>query len=1010
MKRLALYFSLIPILCLIPALALAEDEPIRNGFTGYTLDENELTVMGAGFGAYPQAAITFGLIPFENTFKDSTDGWGAIVIAGPGQGIIISLKPIETSSPAIIRCTVRTDRAHASIVLASIDQGPHLFVSTNTPNNGDYFLDSYRRLSTFYAPPSTGLQPLIQIVNTSETDPLTVFLDNFDVYPLERGTFYSTDFLDGDEEDPQTISIKGTDYFTPTPTLTPTPTSTPLRDDTATPTATATFTVTPTFTPTATYTPTQTFTPSATPSPTVPSVSELKITNVSRNDSSPFLLDFKFSLRDENGQALIGHTPHFEFTETENGEMVHARESGATMTGHTGKLLKCILVMDYTLNTGDVPSNGDSDSDGKSDAIEAMEESAKDLIDDLNPDSLVGLYEYHRDKPAERVSGFAFDRDYSKDRIDAILGDHVQWFFGLSRCWDTLYAAIEEFDNENLRDEQRFIVYLSNGNDESSALMPSDIIRAANARQIKLYAIGYGERLDAVDLKTVSEQTQGEYYTAETPEAIGERFQQIADDLKGQYALRWSTLKRDTASFQPSFTVTLDGHSDTYTASLNETYRPTDYMGDLTQGALRLVGGEIVDYKTDVYLRAEFVPRYIRNIRLYLNTQFPFTAELVPFEQGGLCGDWALTVSDATGASFGQWIEIESPNPQDLYTSIPYGGFGSIIKFRFSGLGTLDDLKTCGWLVDNEIYSTTGGQSFALLDFGSTEPIPTCTPQPTSTPTPSPTSTPTQEPSPTFTPSPTVNASPSPTPIEAPDPTIVIELPNLPADAKPLEMIWIQPGTFFMGSPEDELDRSDDEWQHQVSITQGFYMAKHELTQAQWMAVTSSSPVDSSEGQDYPIQKISWLDCQTFIENLNELGLGTFRLPTEAEWEYACRAETENRFYWGNDSDYSLIGRFAWYDGNNDPFGAKTVGMTLPNAWGLYDMSGNVSEWCSDWYEEYTGSIEINPQGPSTGMRRVWRGGNWYYSAASCRSAYRNGFNPDSRFYYMGFRLCRDYP
>lgn len=158
-------------------------------------------------------------------------------------------------------------------------------------------------------------------------------------------------------------------------------------------------------------------------------------------------------------------------------------------------------------------------------------------------------------------------------------------------------------------------------------------------------------------------------------------------------------------------------------------------------------------------------------------------------------------------------------------------------------------------------------------------------------------------------------------------------------------------------------------------------------------------------GLNNPVYYVSWNDCQAFIQNLNQLGQGTFRLPTEAEWEYACRAGTQTAFYWGEDSSYSQIREYAWYDGNSS---SKTheVGTKLPNAWGLFDMSGNVWEWCQDWYGNYSSNSQVDPTGAVRGSSRVIRGGSWLAHARICRSAYRSGHSPVYWTAGLGFRLA----
>lgn len=234
---------------------------------------------------------------------------------------------------------------------------------------------------------------------------------------------------------------------------------------------------------------------------------------------------------------------------------------------------------------------------------------------------------------------------------------------------------------------------------------------------------------------------------------------------------------------------------------------------------------------------------------------------------------------------------------------------------------------------------------------------------------------------------------------------------------------WIPPGTYYMGSAKTSAELSaiygdresffDPEHpQHQVTITRGFWLGKYEVTQAQWSARMAGNP-SGNVGSNLPVEQVSWDDCQVFIAQLNLLGEGVFRLPTEAEWEYACRAGTDTEFYWGD--DVSVADNYAWRC-LNVYCTTQPVGKLIPNAWGLYDMSGNVREWCSDCYdpEYYTEAAVIDPQGPeppvSDYIRRVRRGGGTVSShdIAFCRSAMRYSniqqfAQPDT-----GFRLVRE--
>ena len=218
-----------------------------------------------------------------------------------------------------------------------------------------------------------------------------------------------------------------------------------------------------------------------------------------------------------------------------------------------------------------------------------------------------------------------------------------------------------------------------------------------------------------------------------------------------------------------------------------------------------------------------------------------------------------------------------------------------------------------------------------------------------------------------------------------------------------IEMVKVEAGTFMMGATSEMKDPySDEKPVHQVTLTNDYYMGKYEVTQALWQAVMGSNP-SNFKGDNLPVEKVSWNDCQEFISKLNSLTGRKFRLPTEAEWEYAARGGKKSRGYQYSGS--RKISDVAWYDRNS---GSKThpVGTKQANELGIYDMSGNVWEWCSDWYGSYSSSSQTNPTGSDSGTNRVRRGGSWCYIARICRSSYRYGDAPDLRRLYLGLRLA----
>jgi len=231
-----------------------------------------------------------------------------------------------------------------------------------------------------------------------------------------------------------------------------------------------------------------------------------------------------------------------------------------------------------------------------------------------------------------------------------------------------------------------------------------------------------------------------------------------------------------------------------------------------------------------------------------------------------------------------------------------------------------------------------------------------------------------------------------------------------------MKLVPIPPVTFQMGSPQTEEGRSDDEIPHKVTLTRGFFMQTTPVTQAQWSAVMGTTPSHFT-GRDLPVEQVSWDDARDFCRRLGEKEGKKYRLPTEAEWECACRAGTTTRFYTG-DGDQAL-GEAGWYHDNsgvdlpNDAFiGTRMthpVGTKAPNKWGLYDMHGNVWQWCGDFYGPYGGDA-TDLTGPAEGTSRVLRGGSWTSGSRVCRAASRHGGHaPGNRGRSIGFRVCLDF-
>lgn len=223
---------------------------------------------------------------------------------------------------------------------------------------------------------------------------------------------------------------------------------------------------------------------------------------------------------------------------------------------------------------------------------------------------------------------------------------------------------------------------------------------------------------------------------------------------------------------------------------------------------------------------------------------------------------------------------------------------------------------------------------------------------------------------------------------------------------------WILPGTFLMGSPDSEPERFDSETLHQVTLTQGYWLAETTCTQALWQAVMGENPAEFNADKNNPVETVSWDDVQNFLQQLNTLIPGLeAKLPTEAQWEYACRAGTDTPFSFGENitpEQVNYNGEYPYAGGKKGLNRKATVPVkSLPaNFWGLYEMHGNVLEWCQDWYGDYSNTAETDPAGAENGTRRVLRGGSWDDDGRYARSVYRYRYEPDSRDNHAGFRFA----
>jgi formylglycine-generating enzyme required for sulfatase activity len=220
-----------------------------------------------------------------------------------------------------------------------------------------------------------------------------------------------------------------------------------------------------------------------------------------------------------------------------------------------------------------------------------------------------------------------------------------------------------------------------------------------------------------------------------------------------------------------------------------------------------------------------------------------------------------------------------------------------------------------------------------------------------------------------------------------------------------MNLVEIPAGKFVMGCPKNEKDRLPADFdEHEVTITKSFYLGVYPVTQEQYAAIMGANP-SKFKGATHPVEQVSWTEAQAFCKKASGRTRRKFRLPTEAEWEYACRAGTQTAYSFGD--DWRGLGDHAWY-GDNSGQTTHPVGEKKPNEFGLYDMHGNVWQWCSDWNSKsHDGKAEKDPRGPKSGKseNRVARGGSWLGDVRMCRSAFRTSSAPDMRLSYFGFRV-----
>ncbi len=473
----------------------------------------------------------------------------------------------------------------------------------------------------------------------------------------------------------------------------------------------------------------------------------LVITDVITNWSSPYLLDFTFSLRDStnasSANSIVRTPSQLQVLCLEQATNPIPSEAPFIFQSATKKQLKMFIALDYTYSMFAV-----------SGAIDAMQEAAKLLIDSEPQHSLFGIIEFNADYMNPQFvtnaltttnNYFIADKTVLGQSIDTIEDTYVQGNYAGTRCFDAIYAALQQFGTNNSPDEQRYVVVMSDGNDDSSLLntnaSPLDVlVNLAVTNNVRIFCVAFGQNINTAALQYLTANTFGHYYVAATTADLGLQFTKIAKDIDGRYSLRWATLRRAATPFQPAFMVTLSGLTAAWNTNLVYTnvdifdtttnppvvtnsyitnviqvpYYPGNYTGDVRVGSLRLVPDAALGPQT-IRLRASYVPRSVRQIQVKYRPNFPCTPLLASNGTNDILYGWSLAeTADSNGL---RTLTITSPNPTNLLASIPYAAFGDLISFQFAYPDSLTATQAFSVFTnDNTIYTNflPAGQSFVL--------------------------------------------------------------------------------------------------------------------------------------------------------------------------------------------------------------------------------------------------------------------------------------------------------
>ena len=463
----------------------------------------------------------------------------------------------------------------------------------------------------------------------------------------------------------------------------------------------------------------------------------LFVDGLETNYLAPYLLEFKFSLRDGpdlSSHAVVAPTSLMTVTAFEDGNPVNPTDTSVLLKKAESKVLKGYLVLDFSAGIS-LPAN----SNGPSAAAVAEIASAESFVNEQPADAQIGVYEYHReDEAPQQVMSLTTDKNLLDSAIAGIWTNYVQDFPAGSRAWDALAAATTALGPAN-SDESHYIVFMSDGQDDSSTATLDSVIGAATNASVQIYAVGFGGDVNTANLQTLTSSTLGQYYAAIDPADLALDFASIGKDLSSEYILRWATLNRSKTAFMPSFEITYQGFTadsptnpppfisgtnyvyDTntppditgtnyvYTTNyIISPYLPPLFASNELAGSLRLVADAETN-PTEITLRTTYAPRYIHQLHLHYRANWPATLILESTNPGQMLAGW--TLAETNDGSGGQWATLSSPDPLTLADSIPFADFGKLLTFSFADPIVASNAFSL-FAVDNTIYTNVAGTNF----------------------------------------------------------------------------------------------------------------------------------------------------------------------------------------------------------------------------------------------------------------------------------------------------------